>query len=105
MPVSTGPVTLGDLIHEDELLWVYCRECCHERDVNLANVPLPGPKGRARNREADEVLQLRLKGSLRQLNFIQVASTLCGGGRSRPVRPSRTALALRIRLQSRVSEV
>jgi hypothetical protein len=44
MPVSTGPVTLGDLIHEDELLWVYCRECCHERDVNLANVPLPGRK-------------------------------------------------------------
>jgi hypothetical protein len=21
--------------------WVYCRDCCHERDVNPANVPLP----------------------------------------------------------------
>ena len=41
MPTPTGPVTLGDLIREDKLLWVYCRECCHERDVNPANVPLP----------------------------------------------------------------
>ena len=41
MPHPTGPVTLGDLIREDKLLWVYCRECCHERDVNPANVPLP----------------------------------------------------------------
>ena len=41
MPELAGPVTLGDLIREDKLLWVYCRECCHERDVNPANVPLP----------------------------------------------------------------
>ncbi len=40
MPTPTGPVTLGDLIREDKLLWVYCRECHHERDVNPANVPL-----------------------------------------------------------------
>jgi len=38
MPDSTGPVTLGDLIHEDKLLWVYCCDCYHERDVP---VPLP----------------------------------------------------------------
>ena len=36
-----NPVTLGDLIHADKLLWVYCRDCGHERDVNPANVPLP----------------------------------------------------------------
>ncbi len=41
MPDPAGPVTLGDLIREDKLLWVYCRDCCHERDVNSANVPLP----------------------------------------------------------------
>ena len=41
MSTLTGPVTLGDLIREDKLLWVYCRDCCHERDVNPANVPLP----------------------------------------------------------------
>jgi hypothetical protein len=41
MTDPTGPVTLGDLIREDKLLWVYCRDCCHERDVNPANVPLP----------------------------------------------------------------
>ena len=41
MPDPTGPVTLGDLIREDKLLWVYCCECCHERDVNSATVPLP----------------------------------------------------------------
>ena len=41
MPDPTGSVALGDLVREDKLLWVYCRECCHERDVNPANVPLP----------------------------------------------------------------
>ncbi len=41
MPAPTGPVTLRDLIREDKLLWVYCRDCCHERDVNPASVPLP----------------------------------------------------------------
>ena len=40
--MTGGPVTLGDLIRDDKLLWVYCRDCCHERDVNPANVPLPG---------------------------------------------------------------
>jgi hypothetical protein len=40
--MTGGPVTLGDLIRDDKLLWVYCRDCCHDRDVNPANVPLPG---------------------------------------------------------------
>jgi hypothetical protein len=40
--MTGGPVTLGDLIRDDKLLWVYCRDCCHERDVNPANVSLPG---------------------------------------------------------------
>ena len=38
----TGPVTLGDLARDGKLLWVYCRDCCHERDVTPASVPLPG---------------------------------------------------------------
>jgi hypothetical protein len=37
----TGPVTLGDLIASDKLLWVYCTHCGHERDVNPAMVSLP----------------------------------------------------------------
>ena len=41
MPDPTGPVTLGDLMREDKLLWVYCRDCHHERDVTPATVPLP----------------------------------------------------------------
>ncbi len=41
MPEPAGPVTLGDLVREDKLLWVYCNVCCHERDVNPATVPLP----------------------------------------------------------------
>ena len=41
MSTPTGPVTLGDLVREDKLLWVYCTECGYERDVNPANVPLP----------------------------------------------------------------
>ena len=38
----TGPVTLADLVREDKLLWVYCRECCYERDVSPGTLPLPG---------------------------------------------------------------
>ncbi len=42
MPASpTGPVTLGDLVREDKLLWVYCCDCCHERDIIPATAPLP----------------------------------------------------------------
>jgi hypothetical protein len=35
------PVRLSHLIAEDKLLWVYCGDCGHERDVNPATVPLP----------------------------------------------------------------
>jgi hypothetical protein len=35
------PVTLGDLLSSDKLLWVYCRACGRERDVNPATAPLP----------------------------------------------------------------
>ena len=41
MSEPVGPVTLGDLVREGKLLWVYCRDCCHERDVDPATVPLP----------------------------------------------------------------
>ena len=36
-----GPVTLGDLVSNEKLLWVYCCDCGHERDVNPATVLLP----------------------------------------------------------------
>ena len=29
----TGTITLSDLVREGKLLWVFCRDCCHERDV------------------------------------------------------------------------
>jgi hypothetical protein len=38
---ATGPVTLGDLIREGKLLWIYCRDCCREGDVDPATIPLP----------------------------------------------------------------
>jgi hypothetical protein len=41
--VPIGPVALGDLAREDKLLWVYCCDCYHERDVSPATVPLPPP--------------------------------------------------------------
>jgi len=41
MPDPTGPVTLGDLVREDKLVWVYCGDCNHERDLGPATVPLP----------------------------------------------------------------
>jgi hypothetical protein len=39
---KSGPVTLAALAREDKLLWVYCRDCCHERELTPATVPLPG---------------------------------------------------------------
>jgi hypothetical protein len=36
-----GPVTIGDLMREGKLLWTYCRECCRERDIDPATIPLP----------------------------------------------------------------
>jgi hypothetical protein len=40
MSDPTSPVTVGDLIREDELLRVYCCDRCHERDVSAATVAL-----------------------------------------------------------------
>ena len=37
----TGPVTLGDLIREGKLLWTCCRDCCRERDIDPATIPMP----------------------------------------------------------------
>ncbi len=31
---GSNPVTLGDLIRDGKLLWVYCRDCGHERDLD-----------------------------------------------------------------------
>ena len=37
----SGPVTLGDLVLLDKLLWVYCCDCGHERDVDPLSIGLP----------------------------------------------------------------
>lgn len=43
-----GPVTVGDLIRDRRLLWVYCLRCCRERDLEPATLdlspdePVPG---------------------------------------------------------------
>jgi len=36
----SGPVPLGDLIEAKKLLWVYCCDCGHEREVDPAALPL-----------------------------------------------------------------
>jgi hypothetical protein len=43
MPDTTkaGPVRLGDLIRERKLLWLYCRDCFRERDVDPTTIALP----------------------------------------------------------------
>jgi hypothetical protein len=41
MSSAAPPVTLADLIRDGKLLWVYCNDCGHERDVEPATVPLP----------------------------------------------------------------
>jgi hypothetical protein len=60
MSDPTGPVPLGDLIREDKLPWVYCRDCCHERDVDPATVPLPAETAVA-DVGKHEVLGVRLE--------------------------------------------
>jgi hypothetical protein len=37
----TRPVLLGDLIRDGKLLWLYCRDCLRERDVDPSTIPLP----------------------------------------------------------------
>ena len=42
MRAIPGPsVTLGDLVRDDKLLWVYCCDCGRERNVTPSTVPLP----------------------------------------------------------------
>ena len=41
MTDHSRPVTLGDLDNEGKLLWVYCNECCRERDVPPLSLGLP----------------------------------------------------------------
>ena len=36
-----NPVTLADLIPEKRLIWVYCNDCCRERDLDPATIKLP----------------------------------------------------------------
>lgn len=36
-----GLVTIGDLTREGKLLWVYCRDCGRERDLEVHTLPLP----------------------------------------------------------------
>ena len=38
---QSPPVTLGDLVSEDKLLWLYCCDCGRERNVNPTAIPLP----------------------------------------------------------------
>ncbi len=38
----SGPVTIADLMRDRRLLWVYCRECGRERDVDPSTLTLPG---------------------------------------------------------------
>lgn len=39
--LDTKPVTLADLKEEERLVWVYCLDCCLERDVDPDSIPLP----------------------------------------------------------------
>jgi hypothetical protein len=34
-------VFLGDLIRDGKLLWLYCRDCFREREVDPSTIPLP----------------------------------------------------------------
>ena len=34
-------VTIADLVRDCRLLWVYCRACGRERDLDPATLPLP----------------------------------------------------------------
>jgi hypothetical protein len=56
-----GPVLLGDLIRDGKLLWLYCRECFRERDVDPSTIPLPPDGACAGDRQAHEVFGVRIK--------------------------------------------
>ena len=38
---SASPVTLADLKADGRLVWVYCNDCCLEREVAPDDIPLP----------------------------------------------------------------
>ncbi len=38
---GASPVTLADLKAEGRLVWVYCIDCCNEREVEPDTIPLP----------------------------------------------------------------
>jgi len=38
---NAQPVTLADLKAEQRLVWVYCIDCCREREVEPDTIPLP----------------------------------------------------------------
>ncbi len=37
----SAPVTLADLIRDGKLMWVYCCDCCRERDIDPSTLSLP----------------------------------------------------------------
>ena len=37
----TLPVLFGDLVRDGKLLWLYCRDCFREREVDPSTIPLP----------------------------------------------------------------
>lgn len=40
---DSRPVTLGELIEKDELLWIFCRACCREVEIAASAFPHPLP--------------------------------------------------------------
>ena len=73
-----SPVTLGDLVRNDKLLWVFC--CDHERDVNPSTVRLPA-ESRARSGQAHEVLTVRFAEDQHQAELYPGGVEAMRGGR------------------------
>src|SRR5512134_1073338 len=70
-------VTIADLIRDRRLLWVYCRDCGRERDVDPATLPLPG------DWPIPEV-------------GLRMRCSTCGSRKVHTARPSSTPVALRL---------
>lgn len=41
MNTMSGPVRLADLAADGKLLWLYCRDCGREREIEPDSLPLP----------------------------------------------------------------
>jgi hypothetical protein len=60
----TLPVLFGDLVRDGKLLWLYCRDCFRERDVDPStipfspNVPVPEIGKHCGSRKIDSRLEL-----------------------------------------------